>query len=101
MLRAGNYLWVVDESMHLRNRKVTLLRTSSDLIYVSAGLDNGDLVSLTRLDSSFDSSEVRIQSTTPTNQLDRHGSPVKERADAKLEGATAAVAAETNDSSGG
>ena len=87
--------------MHLRNRKVTLLRTSSDLIYVSAGLDNGDLVSLTRLDSSFDSSEVRIQSTTPTNQLDSSGRPIKEQANDKLEDATAVVAAKTNDSSGG
>jgi RND family efflux transporter MFP subunit len=101
VLRADNYLWVVDESMHLRNRKVTLLRTSSDLIYVSAGLDNGDLVSLTRLDSSFDSSEVRIQSTTPTNQLDQNGRPRKEQAADKLEEATAAVAAKTNDGSGG
>lgn len=101
VLRADNYLWIVDESMHLRNRKVTLLRASSDLIYVSAGLDNGDLVSLTTLDSSFDSSEVRIQSKTPSNRLDQHGRPTSEQAEDQLEAATAAIAPNPDDSSGG
>ena len=73
VLRAGNFVWVVDESMHLRNRKVTILRTGGDLVYISAGLDEGDLVSLTNLDSSFDGSRVRIQSSTPSNLLDKHG----------------------------
>jgi hypothetical protein len=61
--------------MRLRNRKVTLLRTGGDLIYISAGLDDGDLVSLTTLDSSFDSSEVHIHLRTPSNMLDQNGRP--------------------------
>jgi RND family efflux transporter MFP subunit len=69
VLRAGNFVWVVDESMHLRNRKVTTLRVGGDLLYISAGLDEGDLVCLTSLDSSFDGAEVRIQSSTPSNKL--------------------------------
>ena len=77
VMRAGNYLWVVDASGHLRNRKVTLLRTGGDSVYVSAGLDEGDLVALTVLDNSFDSSEVRIQSSTPTNELDKSGKPLQ------------------------
>ncbi|MEZ5503173.1 MAG: efflux RND transporter periplasmic adaptor subunit [Halioglobus sp.] len=75
VLRAGNNLWVVDENRILRNRGVTLLRAGGDLIYVSAGLENGEQVALTTLDSSFESSEVRIQSSVPSNRLDQHGKP--------------------------
>ena len=73
VLRAGNFVWVVDESMHLRNRKVTTLRVGGDLLYISAGLDEGDHVCLTSLDSSFDGAEVRIQSSTPSNKLHQKG----------------------------
>ena len=102
LLRAGNYLWVVDDSMHLRNRKVTLLHAGGDLIYVSAGLDPGDRVSLTILDNSFDGSRVHIQSSTPSNRLDQHGrAKGRARASENLNKATAAVKPQTNDSSGG
>lgn len=90
VLRAGNNLWVVDDTLHLRNRQVSILRVGGDLIYVSAGLDNGDLVSLTTMDSSFDGAKVRIQSQTPTDKLDKHGQP-KEPEAGKLKEATAAV----------
>lgn len=60
ILRPGNLLWVVDEHMKLQNRKVTTLRTTGDNIYVSAGLDNGDLVSLTSLDATFTGATVNI-----------------------------------------
>lgn len=75
VLRAGNFVWVVDENDRLRNRHVKILRTGGDTIYVSDGLEEGELVSLTTLDSSFASSEVRIQSRTPTNMMDQHGMP--------------------------
>jgi hypothetical protein len=100
VLRAGNFVWVVDESMHLRNRKVTLLRTGGDSVYVSAGLDEGDLVSLTRLDSSFDGSRVHIQSSTPSNLLDQHGN-TDEKITGKLSEATAAVDPQAADVTGG
>lgn len=90
ILRAGNLVWVVDEGMHLRNRKVTILRAGGDLVYVSAGLDEGDLVSLTSLDNSFDGSKVRIQSRTPSNLLDQRGE-TEASATEKLSDATAAV----------
>jgi RND family efflux transporter MFP subunit len=69
VLRAGNNLWVIDADNRLRNRQVTLLRTGGDLVYVSAGLDKGDRVALTVLDSSLDGSHVSIQSSTPSDQL--------------------------------
>ena len=69
VLRAGSYVWVVDDTMHLRNRQVTSLRTGGDRVYISAGLNEGDLVSLTSLDASFAGAKVEILSSTPTNLL--------------------------------
>lgn len=91
LLKAGNFIWVVDDTQHLRNRAVELLKVGGDQIYVSAGLDEGDLVSLTSLDNSFDGSKVRIQSQTPTDRLDASGRPKKEAAK-PLREATATVA---------
>ncbi len=62
ILRPGNLLWVVDENMKLKNRKVTILRTGGDKIYVSAGLNDGELVSLTTLDSTMIGASVNIVS---------------------------------------
>jgi RND family efflux transporter MFP subunit len=100
VMRAGNFLWVIDETGHLRNRQVSLLRTGGDVVYIDGGLNDGDLVSLTKLDSSFDSSEVRIQSSTPTNMLDQQGRP-KQQPDSKADKITAAVEPPTRDGEGG
>lgn len=99
VLRAGNFVWVVDENSRLRNRKVTLLRAGGDQIYVSAGLDDGDLVSLTTLDSSFESAKVRVHSSTPTNRLDQNGNPLPAEPDATQE-TTAAVEPVVSESDG-
>lgn len=73
VLRAGSYVWVVDESGHLRNRPVTSLRTGGDWVYISAGLDEGEQVSLTGLDASFTGALVQIKSATPSNTLKEQG----------------------------
>lgn len=101
LLKAGNLIWVVDETQHLRNRAVELLKVGGDRIYVSAGLNDGDLVSLTSLDNSFDGSKVRIQSQTPSNRLDASGRPIENKppAASSMEAAAAAVEPEqANDS---
>ncbi|MEH6610392.1 MAG: efflux RND transporter periplasmic adaptor subunit [Halioglobus sp.] len=69
ILRAGNNLWVVDANNRLRNRQVTVLRTGGDQVYVSEGLQENDLISLTTVDSSLDGAEVSIISRTPSNKL--------------------------------
>ena len=66
VLRAGNKLWVVDEQMRLRNREVTTLRTQGDEIYVSGGLQQGDLVSLTTFSDALPGMAVRINSRSST-----------------------------------
>jgi len=100
VMRAGNSVWVVDERKRLRGRKVTLLRTGGDFVYVSGGLEDGDLVSLTNLDSSFDGSEVRIQSSTPTNLLLDGHTPANPE-DRKIKKVTAAADSPLQDVSGG
>ena len=69
ILRAGNNLWIVDENNILRNRQVSILRTGDDEIFVTAGLDVGERVSLTSVDASLNGSEVRINQTTPSDLL--------------------------------
>lgn len=96
LLKAGNFIWVIDDKQHLRNRAVELLKVGGDRIYISAGLDDGDLVSLTSLDNSFDGSKVRIQSQTPSNQLDASGRPINNKPtnSSAMEATTAAVDSE-------
>lgn len=69
LLRAGNTLWVVDQNNILRSRQVTVLRTGSERALVSAGLAEGERVSLTSLDSSLNGATVIIRSETPTDRL--------------------------------
>ncbi|QFU74907.1 efflux RND transporter periplasmic adaptor subunit [Halioglobus maricola] len=78
ILRAGNHLWVVDEDNILRNRKVDVLRTGGDVIYVSAGLDEGEQVSLTVLDASLIGTQVKVESSTPSDLMHDSGSPALE-----------------------
>ena len=66
ILRAGSRLWVIDEQLTLRNRNVTTLRTEGDEVYVSSGLQQGDLVCLTNISGAVAGTPVRINSTTST-----------------------------------
>ena len=99
IIRAGNNVWVIDETGLLRTRNVTLLRTGGDFVYVSAGLNDGELVSLTTLDNSFEGAEVRIESQIPSNMVDQAGRP-EEQPEPEIIEATAAAELLTNDSYG-
>jgi multidrug efflux pump subunit AcrA (membrane-fusion protein) len=68
IIRPGNLLWIIDKDMKLQNRKVTLLRTGGDSIYVSAGLDNGELVSATSLDATYSGATVKIISQSSSSK---------------------------------
>jgi len=52
--------------MTLRNRQVTTLRTEGEEIYVTSGLQNGDLVSLTTLSDALPGMRVRINNRSST-----------------------------------
>ena len=99
IIRAGNNVWVIDETGLLRTRSVTLLRTGGDFVYVSAGLNDGELVSLTTLDNSFEGAQVRIESQIPSNMVDQAGRP-EEQPEPEIIEAAAAAELLTNDSYG-
>ena len=82
-MRAGNMLWVVDEQLTLRNRKVKTLRTEGEEIYVSSGLQNGDLVSLTNISNALPGMSVSINSRASTlrqqdSAMEAAGAPATE-----------------------
>lgn len=93
ILRAGNKLWIVDDNMILRNRQVSVLRTDGDDIFVSAGLDEGEIVSLTAVDNSLNGSVVAVNQRTPSDQLREEPSLTlpKEASEQSDQPATAAV----------
>jgi RND family efflux transporter MFP subunit len=66
VLRAGNQLWVVDAQLKLRNREVHTLRTEGDEIYVTSGLQEGDLVALSTINDALPGMKVRINSRVST-----------------------------------
>jgi RND family efflux transporter MFP subunit len=72
VVRAGNLVWVVDEQMTLRNRQVTTLRTGGDEVYVSSGLQNGDLVALTLVSNALPGTPVNIGKRTSTRRQELH-----------------------------
>jgi RND family efflux transporter MFP subunit len=75
VVRAGNQVWVVDQQMTLRNRKVTTLRTGDEDVYVTEGLQSGDLVALTLVEDALPGMQVEIGERTSTLQGD--GQPIE------------------------
>ncbi len=73
VLHSGNQIWVIDEEHRLRPRTVEVLRAGGDQIYVSGGLDAGELVSLTSVDRSLSGSEVKVVSRIGSDTLRQGG----------------------------
>lgn len=69
ILRADNHIWVIDKDLKLRNRKVSILRTGGDIAFISAGLDNGELISLTSVVPSLAGTRVEVVSTVDTRSF--------------------------------
>ncbi|MDG1772260.1 MAG: efflux RND transporter periplasmic adaptor subunit [Oceanicoccus sp.] len=69
LLRAGNYLWVIDDQQRLQNRKVNILRTEGTDIYISQGLNEGELISLSNIAGAIPGTKVRIATITETTRL--------------------------------
>jgi RND family efflux transporter MFP subunit len=66
VVRTGNRVWVIDQQLKLRNRQVTTLRTEGDEVYISGGLQTGDLVSLTNVSDALPGMDVRINKRSST-----------------------------------
>lgn len=67
VLRAGNNLWVIDADNRLRIREVEVLRVGGEIVYIEAGLEDGDRVSLTNVDSSLSGADVAVLSSVSTS----------------------------------
>ncbi len=68
ILRPGNNIWVIDQQQRLQNRQVSILRTGGNEMYVTKGLNNGELVCLTNISGAIPGTEVIISSTVRTDQ---------------------------------
>ncbi len=74
LLRAGNHVWVIDNNNQLRNRKLDILRTGGDDVYVKSGLDEGERICLTNVGEVVPGTTVRVamvdnQDSTATAML--------------------------------
>lgn len=68
ILRAGNKIWIIDEQNRLQNRQIQLLRTEGENMYVTGGLSEGELVSLSNISGAIAGTVVRTADITPTRE---------------------------------
>jgi RND family efflux transporter MFP subunit len=68
ILRTGNQLWVIDNQNRLQNRKVTLLRTEGSEVYITSGLDEGEIVSLSSIGTAVPGTKVDISRISRSDQ---------------------------------
>jgi RND family efflux transporter MFP subunit len=59
-LQSNNLIWTADTEGRLRPKTVEVLTINGDDVYISAGLENGDRVVLTRLENPLNGSLVQI-----------------------------------------
>ncbi|MEO6597630.1 MAG: efflux RND transporter periplasmic adaptor subunit [Planctomycetota bacterium] len=59
-LRDGTHVWLVDAEQRLRRRDVQVLRAEADRIVLGSGLDAGDQICITNLETPTDGMPVRI-----------------------------------------
>ncbi|MEH6550435.1 MAG: efflux RND transporter periplasmic adaptor subunit [Pseudomonadales bacterium] len=69
ILLPGNLIWVVDSENRLQPRKVETLRTGGEEMYVSSGLEDGDMVCLTSVGTVLAGTPVRISSLRSQRDL--------------------------------
>ncbi|VUD47124.1 p-hydroxybenzoic acid efflux pump subunit AaeA [Thalassocella blandensis] len=60
LLRSGNNVWVIDENNQLRNRKLEILRTGGEDIYVTSGLEQGERICVTNVGEVVPGTSVRV-----------------------------------------
>jgi membrane fusion protein, multidrug efflux system len=58
-LRPGNEVWIVDAENHLRRRSVEVMRTEANRVLLSSGVQSGENVSITPLETPTDGMPVR------------------------------------------
>ncbi len=61
-LQANSVIWTADNEGRLRPKTVEVLTINGDDVYISAGLENGDRVILTRLENPLNGALVQVNS---------------------------------------
>ena len=82
LLRSGDRVYVVDDEDCLEIRKVTVLKREKDRVIVTAGLEAGELVSVTDLEPVVEGMEVLVVED-PAD--DRHEDPTGTRTEDLIE----------------
>ena len=59
-LRGGNQVLIIDDNDQLRLRVVDVLRIDDDLVFVAGGLQRGERVCVSTLQSTTDGMRVRV-----------------------------------------
>jgi RND family efflux transporter MFP subunit len=62
-LRPNSHVYIVDKEGKLRFRKVDVLRIVEEEVFIRAGLERGELVCISPLDTALDGMPVRIPDT--------------------------------------
>ena len=60
VMRAGKVLWLVDADNKLRTRKVSVLPTRGDVVYIVAGLEEGERVVISGIAEAVEGREVIV-----------------------------------------
>lgn len=80
VLRSGNQVWVVNEQGKLVNREVQTLRSAGELVYIHAGLAEGERVSLANIPGAIAGLRVEVNRETPSTALLEEKNPERSAA---------------------
>ena len=69
VLRPGGKVWVVDDKNTIQPRIVTVLRADEESIFVEAGLEDGQLICLTPLESPLPGTQVKFETELEPEQI--------------------------------
>jgi RND family efflux transporter MFP subunit len=68
-LRPGGRIWIVDDEDLIRPRSVKIIRADEESIYISSGLDDGQLVCLTPLENPLPGARVKYEKSVDNAQI--------------------------------
>jgi multidrug efflux pump subunit AcrA (membrane-fusion protein) len=68
-LRPGGRIWIVDDENSIRPRSINVIRADEESIYVSSGLDDGELVCLTPLENPLPGALVKYERSVDNAQI--------------------------------
>lgn len=68
-MHGENRIAIVDDENRLRFRRVEILRIASDQVYIQSGIEAGERVCLSALETQVDGMEVRVLESSPSGTV--------------------------------